>query len=129
MALSKTIAGLVGPTLVAIAAGLLLNLSSLPLLIESVARDPALIYVSGVLAFVAGLAIVRVHNRWTADWAVLVTIFGWLAFIGGLFRMLLPFWLADMATGLAAHSGVLVSEAVVFLAAGAFLSLKAYSRA
>jgi hypothetical protein len=33
---------------------------------------------------------VRVHNHWAADWAVLVTIFGWLLLIGGLVRMLFP---------------------------------------
>ena len=65
MTTSKTIAGLIGPTLVAIAAGMLLNIGSFPALAEQVSRDPALIFVSGILLFVAGLAIVRVHNRWT----------------------------------------------------------------
>ena len=65
MTTSKTIAGLIGPTLVAIAAGMLLNIGSFPELAEQVSRDPALIFVSGILLFVAGLAIVRVHDRWT----------------------------------------------------------------
>jgi len=54
MATSKTIAGLIGPTLVAIAAGMLLNIGSFPELAEQVSRDPALIFVSGILLFVAG---------------------------------------------------------------------------
>jgi hypothetical protein len=70
MTTSKTIAGLIGPTLVAIAAGMLLNIGSFPTLAEQVSRDPALIFVSGILLFVAGLAIVRVHNRWTNGWPV-----------------------------------------------------------
>ena len=90
MTTSKTIAGLIGPTLVAIAAGMLLNIGSLPTLAEQVSRDPALIFVSGILLFVAGLAIVRVHNRWTNGWPVLVTVLGWLAVLGGLARMLFP---------------------------------------
>jgi hypothetical protein len=32
--------------------------------------------------FIAGLAIVRVHNRWTNGWPVLVTILGWLFVLG-----------------------------------------------
>ena len=85
---SKTIAGLIGPTLIAIAVALLVNLESFPALAESVSRDLLLIFVSGVLMFVAGLAIVRVHNRWEADWTVLVTVLGWIALIGGLARMM-----------------------------------------
>src|SRR5436190_20376502 len=76
MTTSKTIAGLIGPTLVAIAAGMLLNIGSFPELAEQVSRDSALIFVSGILLFVAGLAIVRAHNRWTKEWPVLVP---WLA--------------------------------------------------
>src|SRR5258707_14147610 len=73
MTTSKTIAGLIGPTLVAIAASMLLNIGSFPALAEQVSRDPALIFVSGILLFVAGLAIVRVHNRWTNGWPVVCT--------------------------------------------------------
>ena len=90
MTTSKTIAGLIGPTLVAIAASMLLNIGSFPALAEQVSRDPALIFVSGILLFVAGLAIVRVHNRWTNGWPVLVTVLGWLFVLGGLARMLFP---------------------------------------
>jgi hypothetical protein len=43
MTTSKTIAGVIGPTLVAIAAGMLLNIGSFPELAEQVSRDPALI--------------------------------------------------------------------------------------
>ena len=88
MTTSKTIAGLIGLTLVAIAASMLLNIGSFPTLAEQVSRDPALIFVSGILLFVAGLAIVRVHNRWTNGWPVLVTVLGWLFVLGGLARML-----------------------------------------
>jgi hypothetical protein len=62
MTTSKTIAGLMGPTLVAIAAAMVLNFASFPELAEQVARDLGLIFSSGILLFVAGLAIVRVHN-------------------------------------------------------------------
>jgi hypothetical protein len=90
MTTSKTIAGLIGPTLVAIAASMLLNIGSFPALAEQVSRDPALIFVSGILLFVAGLAIVRVHNRWTNGWPVLVTVLGWLFVLGGLAECFFP---------------------------------------
>ena len=128
MANSKTIAGLIGPTLMALAVAFLINLGSMSALAEAVSRDPAIVLVSGVLAFVAGLAVVRVHNHWAADWAVVVTIFGWLLLIGGLVRMLFPIRLAEMAATLSPSTGLIVGEAVVFLVIGAFLSYKAYVR-
>jgi hypothetical protein len=57
MATSKAIADLIGPTLVALATGMLLNLGSFTTLAEQISRRPALTLVSGVLLFVAGLAI------------------------------------------------------------------------
>ena len=75
-ATSKMIAALIGPTLIAIAAAMLLNFRSFPQLAEQISRDPALIFLSGVLLFVAGLAIVRAHNIWAGGWPVLVTVLG-----------------------------------------------------
>jgi hypothetical protein len=128
MTTSKTIAGLLGPTLIAMAAASLANISTLPALVEQGSRDPPLIYVSGMLMFVAGLAIVRAHNRWTVGWPVLVTVFGWLALLGGLIRMLFPIQLGQLALGLVLSTGVISAVAVVLLVAGAFLSFKAYRR-
>ena len=73
MTTSKSIAALIGPTLVAGAVAVLLNLGTWPVLVEQGFRDPALIFVSGFPLFVAGLAIVRAHNRWERGWPVLVT--------------------------------------------------------
>jgi hypothetical protein len=128
MTTSKTIAGLIGPTLVALASGMLLNIGSFPALAEQVSRDLALIFVSGILLFVAGLAIVRVHNRWTNGWPVLVTVLGWLFVLGGLARMLFPTGLAAIAAGIGQTIGAIIAAAIVLLGLGAFLSFKAYRR-
>jgi hypothetical protein len=128
MTTSKTISGLIGPTLVVIAVSMLLNRGSLPALIEQVSRDPALVLLSGIIIFVAGLAIVRAHNLWKAGWPVLVTVLGWLFMFQGLVRMLFPTQLAAIAAGIAQNVGFIVGEAVVILALGCFLSFKAYSR-
>jgi hypothetical protein len=56
MTTSKWIAGLMGPTFVAMATAMLLNLNSMPILTEEISHEPTLILVSGVLLFIAGLA-------------------------------------------------------------------------
>jgi hypothetical protein len=127
MTVSKTIAGLIGPSLVAAAVAMLLNLRSLPTLIGSVSNDPALIFVSGMLLFIGGLAIVRAHNVW-AGWAVLVTVLGWVGLLSGLARMLFPIQLAAMAVAFSENTGLIVVIALVLLALGVFLSFKAYGR-
>jgi hypothetical protein len=124
MTTSKKIAGLMGPTLVVGAASVLLNLGAWPALAERAFRDPPLILESGFLLFVAGLAIVRAHNRWEGGWPVLVTVLGWLALLGGLSRILFPTRLADIAVPLVHSTGVLATVAAVLLVAGVFLSFK-----
>lgn len=120
MTTSKMIAGLIGPTLVAIAAAMLINVGSFPALTEQISRDPALIFVSGILLLVAGLAIVRAHNIWAGGWPVLVTVLGWLAVLGGLVRMLFPIELAAIVAGVGQSTGLIAAVAVVLLVLGAF---------
>ena len=80
---SKRIAGLLGPTLVA------MLISEFPLVQPHLydAQIPPVVYLSGTLMFVGGLAIVRAHNHWARDWTVLVTLSGWFGLALGLFRM------------------------------------------
>jgi hypothetical protein len=58
MTTSKTIAALLGPTLIATAISLLANLDISQTLIEGLSQSPALIMIAGYAAFVPGLAIV-----------------------------------------------------------------------
>lgn len=73
-----------------------------------------LILVSGALLFIAGLAVVRVHNRWAADWSTVVTVLGWLAILSGLVRMLFPVQLATIVPGVGERSDVIGPALVVF---------------
>jgi uncharacterized membrane protein HdeD (DUF308 family) len=83
MADSKQIASLIGPTLVATL------VSEFPLVQPHLydSQIPPVVYLSGVLMFVAGLAVVRAHNVWARNWTVLVTLTGWFFLVLGLIRM------------------------------------------
>src|SRR6476660_5647614 len=83
MSNSRSIAGIVGPTIVAMV------VSEFPLVQPHLydAQIPPVVYLSGTLMFVGGLAIVRAHNSWTRDWTLLVTLSGWFFLVLGLFRM------------------------------------------
>jgi hypothetical protein len=121
MTTAKRIAGLLGPTIVVMVA------SEFPLVQPHLydAQIPPVIYLSGALMFVAGLAIVRAHNVWHRDWAVLVTLSGWFFLLLGLFRM--------FAAGLYQRSSAnansiffMILEAVLFVV-GLIMTFKAYS--
>jgi hypothetical protein len=128
MATSKTIAALLGPTLVATATMMLVNLDSMPTLIEELSKSPMLVVLAGYAAFVPGLAIVYFHSRWTG-WPVLITVVGWLSLVVGLLRMVFPMQIAAIASRFSpAMTGVLPMIALVFLLIGGFLTFKAYGR-
>jgi hypothetical protein len=81
---SKRIAGLVGPTLMALSASEALNYR-----IWSDNLAPVT-YLDGTLLFVGGLSIVRAHNRWRRGWPLLTTLAGWSALLLGVARMFAP---------------------------------------
>jgi hypothetical protein len=129
MATSRTIAALLGPTLVATAVMVLVNLDAMPTLVEELSKSPMLIILAGYAAFVPGLAIVYFHNRWTGGWPVLITLVGWLSLIVGLIRMVFPMQLAGiMPKVFPVMTGVLPVVGIVFLLIGGFLSFQAYGR-
>jgi hypothetical protein len=121
MSNSKQIAGLVGPTLVA------MLVAEFPLVQPHLydRQIPPVVYLSGVLMFVAGLAIVRAHSRWARDWTVLVTLSGWFLLVLGLIRM----FAADTYQRSAASAGTsvfMVLEAILLFLA-LVMTFKAYS--
>ena len=52
--------------------------------------EAPVVYLNGMVLFVAGLAIVQAYNRWVWKWWLMVTLTGWLLLLGGLFRMIAP---------------------------------------
>jgi hypothetical protein len=90
MATSIFLAQLIGPVAVAGAVGIFLNASAFRAMAQEFLRSPAMIYLSGLLTMTAGLSVVLNHNLWVTDWRILLTIFGWLATIGGAARIALP---------------------------------------
>lgn len=115
---SQRIAGLVGPTLIALTASEVVTSgiwATVPV---------TQTYLAGCLWFVAGLSIVRIHNRWSGGWPVMVTAVGWFAMLGGLFRMFAP----EFAQENVPNASILLAMQMVLLAIGAFLTFKACDR-
>lgn len=127
MTTSRYIAGLMGPLFLVIGLSLLLNHAMFPVMVEQLSLNYAVVFLAGVVALVAGIAVVRAHNVWEGSWRVIVTILGWLAIVGGIVRMLFPDRAAEVAGGFAT-GGPLWLGAVVTLALGGFLTYKGYEK-
>jgi glucan phosphoethanolaminetransferase (alkaline phosphatase superfamily) len=120
------IARLAGPLFVVVGVGILLNGAVYSAMITEAVHSPTLIYFSGLSALLPGLAILNVHRTWTADWRVIITIFGWLLVIGGVIRIVLPQTTASLAGTIYSGAAALPVVAVISIVLGAFLSFQGY---
>jgi uncharacterized membrane protein HdeD (DUF308 family) len=77
---------------------------------------PPVVYLSGVIMFFAGLTIVRVHNVWARNWAVLVTLVGWFLLLLGLIRMFAASQYRQATAG-TSSTVVIVLEALLLVVA------------
>jgi hypothetical protein len=112
---SRELAKLVGPTIVVMTISEMINFQIWQVNI------PSLTYLNGMLLFVAGISIIRVHNYWSRSWPVMITLVGWIGTFGGLFRIFFP--QAKQASN-NIYTYIFIS---VLLALGMFLTFKAYS--
>ena len=119
------IARLIGPAFVAVGLGVLANGPFYTALILEAVHSPTLIYFSGLMALVPGLAILNVHRSWSG-WPVIITIIGWLMVIGGVIRLVLPATTATRASDLYSKPFVLLIVALVVLLVGAYLCFEGY---
>ena len=83
---SKSIARIVGPSLIVMVTSELKVWN--PTLYDE--QIIPLIYLSGVLMFIAGLSIIHKHNFWVRGWQTIITIIGWFGLLLGTLRMFFP---------------------------------------
>ena len=126
METSEYIAGLIGPVLMVTALSMLLNPDFFKKIAAEAANSFALIYLAGIAALTIGLVIVHAHNTWVWDWPVIITIFGWLAIAGGLFRILAPQLVIKIAQSMLDSKPPLIAGGVVALLLGTALTAFGY---
>src|ERR1700732_4918976 len=90
MSASLFLARLIGPVMLVVGLAVFANQRGFRDMSEEFLASRALMFLSGLIIMPAGLAIVLTHNVWTADWRVLITVFGWLLTIGGATRLFEP---------------------------------------
>jgi uncharacterized membrane protein HdeD (DUF308 family) len=122
VASSKQIAAILGPTMV------VMLVAEFPLVQPHLydSQTPPVVYLSGVLMFIAGLVIIRAHNIWARNWTVLVTFSGWFFLLLGLLRVFFASQYRQVAPG--TSSWVLMLFEGLLLVVALFITFKGYSR-
>lgn len=69
--------------------GMLMDPKHYKKMVEGVIKDPTLLYYGGFMATMSGFLIVYFHHVWQG-WPLLITVFGWLAFLKGFILFVFP---------------------------------------
>ena len=123
---SLFLAKLIGPTLLAISAAMLVNQDNMRDMATDFLEHRGLIFLAGILTLLGGLAIVLTHNVWEWRWPVIITIFGWLSVIGGVFRIVFPDSVKSIGTAMLEKSGLMTGGAVGQALLGAWFCYVGY---
>jgi len=119
-----------GPILLVIgigmAFGLMMEGAGYSNVLKEFIANRALIFLTGVLALLAGVAILNVHNVWVPDWRVIVTVLGWLLVLRGIMLLVFPLTVQVFGDRVAtSEAGVTAGAALTFVL-GAILCVMGY---
>jgi hypothetical protein len=126
MEYSMFLAKIIGWFYIIVAAGMISNPRAYQKIMEDFSANSALVYLSGIFALLIGFLMVFTHDIWEANWTVIITIFGWLSLIKGVWLLLVPNTVAKITALYQKKAGLLKVYAVLMLALGIFLLVKGY---
>lgn len=115
---SILIAKLIGPVMLAVGVAVLVNGRAFRGMAEEFMTNHALMFISGLLTMLAGVAIVVTHNVWAADWRGLITLFGWLTAIGGATRLIAPQFVVQRGRAMMKQSYMPAAAGAIWVAIG-----------
>src|SRR4030042_1562215 len=121
---SILLAKFIGPFIIIIGIGILFNTKIFLRIGEDFFKNSALVYISGIVTFLMGMAIVLFHNIWVADWRVIITLFGWSTLIKGAWLIILPGTLAKVSQIYLKNIKFLVVPWIIMIALGILLTVK-----
>ena len=119
---------LIGIVYCSVGIGAIMNKNFYDDLFEGFRKNLSLTFINGVLAVIAGYLLVSFHNVWAWELSVIITIFGWLALLKGIFFLIMPKVMLDKSKSmlenekfLAVHRILMMIFGVGFLYIGYFV--------
>ena len=126
METSIFIAKILGPVCLIIAMWLVFKREAYLRMMEDYFKNSALVYFGGMLPLVIGLIIVLCHNVWTADWRVIITIYGWGGIIKGIWILFFPNSVSRFIEVYQKSKTLVIVQTVFIIAIGIVLTIGGY---
>lgn len=126
MTTSILFARFLGPVMLIAAASMLSDRDAIRDIVQDFMNSPALIYLAGVLTLAMGIAIITFHNFWVLDWRIIITFFGYIAVVSGIFRMAFPTQVKLMGEWMLLTPYIIRGAAILNLIMGGFLTYKGF---
>lgn len=124
---SYLLARILGIAIIVIYSGVLINKDKYLTFWKTLSEQPVTFFITGFLALVLGLILTQIHNVWTFDWRVLITLLGWLMLISGVLRIVFPQVVLNFANKLMGKGEKTVTVAAsIMLLLGVFLTYVGY---
>ena len=122
---SLVLAKIMGVVFAVLGFAILFNLKFYKKAIEDFFKKPALMYITGFFLLIFGMLLILVHNVWTKDWTIIITIMAWGTFLKGLIIMLFPESMINMGKKMITK-GWLTFGGVIVLLIGLCLICKGF---
>ena len=126
MTTSIVFARFIGPVMLVAAVSMLLDRNAIRAVGEDFMNSPALIYLAGVLTLIMGIAIITFHNIWVMDWRLIITLFGYIAIVSGVFRMAFPTKVKHLGDWMLETKMIVRSAALLNGMLGAYLTYQGF---
>lgn len=126
MDISLTLAKIIGVYGLIISISAILNFERVNLLVSELLESEYLLYITGVMALIIGLTIITIHNDHTADYNLLITLVGWLAFIEGVIVLLVPDLADKIIREITRHRAFLLLAVIAVMFASGWLAIEGF---
>ncbi|MDH3648816.1 MAG: hypothetical protein OEQ53_03990 [Saprospiraceae bacterium] len=73
----------------------------------------------GIIPLVGGILMLHQHNIWDSTWRSFVTLWGWLCVVGGVIRIIFPYYLLNFGD-LFQSADTMISFGVISITLGLF---------
>jgi hypothetical protein len=125
---SVFLAQLIGPVLVLVSIAMLLRPQSVSDMMQTLAagQGQVWVFVLGIFALVAGLAMVVIHNVWDGTWRVIITLIGWMILLKGAVRLLAPDWALRTSSIMVSNKKLMQAFIFLLLLIGLYLSYRGF---
>lgn len=119
---TRTLARIVGPYMIVMAAALFARFDTLALMLPAFMQDAPLVLATGAFTLMAGLVMLGLHHHLDTTPAIALTAIGFMAALKGAWLMIAPEVGAALTQSVAANSAILLGSALFMLLMGLWLS-------